>query len=55
MSNLEMIRGQIPPTQEIRDRINATTHERKFLRELLKLAEKRDAVQAATKTAAGTH
>jgi hypothetical protein len=43
MSKIDVIKEQIPPTGEIRQRLDDLFHERKFLRELLKLAEKRDA------------
>ena len=52
MASIEALKEQIPPTQEIKDRLAATTSERKFLRELLKLAERRDAVQSVRLEAA---
>jgi hypothetical protein len=52
MAGIDALKNQIPSTQEIRERLTATTHERKFLRELLKLAEKRDATQAPNKARA---
>jgi hypothetical protein len=43
MVNLQNFKEQIPPTVVIRERLDATVRERRFLRELLRLAERRDA------------
>jgi hypothetical protein len=45
MAPVEDIKKQIPPTAEIRAQLDRLFDERRFLRELLKLAEKRDATQ----------
>jgi hypothetical protein len=49
---LESVKQRIPPTAEIKARIDQLFDERRFLRELLKLAEKRDAVDRTTTGAA---
>jgi hypothetical protein len=45
-SSIEGIREQIPPAAELRERLKELSRERTFLRELLKLAEKRDAAKS---------
>jgi hypothetical protein len=45
--NVQAMREVIPPTDEVRALLRATVYDRRFLLELLRLAERRDATAAA--------